>query len=156
MKTGFILIFTIFFCFGALAPIQAQPRQGGNQRGICLNIPDLTSEQQSKIQSIRTEQLARANAHRAQMTELRARKRSLSIADNPDIAAIGNVIDQMEKLRSEHLKANAQQRQNIREVLTSEQRAYFDSRAPVRQGQGRNSGFDRRGQGRSGGMGRMR
>jgi Spy/CpxP family protein refolding chaperone len=154
MKTGFILIFTIFFCFGALAPVQAQPRQGGNQRGVCLNIPDLTSEQQSRIQAIRTEQLANANAHRAQMNELRARKRTLSIADNPDMAAISNVIDQMETLRSEHLKGNAQHRQNIREVLTPEQRAYFDSRAPVRQG--RSAGFDRRWQGRPGGMGRMR
>jgi Spy/CpxP family protein refolding chaperone len=156
MKTRLILIFIAFLFFGALAPVQAQPRQGGNQRGVCLNIPDLTPEQQSKVQAVRTEQMANANTHRAQMNELRARKRSLNIAENPDMVAINNVIDQMETLRTQHLKANAQHRQSIREILTPEQRVYFDSRTPMRQGQGRNAGFDRRGQGRPGGMGRMR
>jgi Spy/CpxP family protein refolding chaperone len=131
--------------------IESQGQRGmrGNADGDC-RIPDLTEEQSLKIEELRTQQLAATNQHRARMNELRARKRSLSIAENPDMNAINKVIDEMESLRSGHFKAVAAHRQAVRGILTAEQRTYFDSRPRMAPGEGKmQRGDGRRGDRRS-------
>jgi Spy/CpxP family protein refolding chaperone len=125
MKTKNLIIIGIVIVI--FSSINAFGQRGNGNRGACI-LPDLSQEQQEKIESIRTIQLNASSQHRAKMNELRARKQSISIADNPDMNKINVIIDEMEKLRSEHFKANAAHRQDIREILTEEQRAIFDSR----------------------------
>lgn len=127
------------------------------QKGTCINLPDLTEEQEQKIEALRLERIAARTAHRAEMDELRARKRSLGIAENPDMDALNNVIDQMTAARARHMKDNEAHRQEIRKLLTPEQRTLFDSRRGQRRGgnemfrQRDHRRDDFRGEGRRGG-----
>ena len=139
MKARIVLSLSVLLMFGMAMETMAQRGQRGNRGGgernpqmVCQNIPDLTEEQQSQIQSLRTTQLQRSVEHKAAMGELRAKKRSLMIAENANMNEVDGVIDQMSVLRSEHQKAAAAHRQSVRSVLTAEQRVYFDSRAGQR------------------------
>ncbi len=149
MKTKKLLIVVSIVFFAISFNAQAQRGMRGNAGQGACNIPGLTEEQQTQINELRTAQVSAATQHRAAMNELRAKKRSLSIAENPNMNEINSVIDQMESLRSAHLKSNAAHRQSVREILTPEQRVYFDSRHR-NQGQGRGQGNIGRGDGRRG------
>lgn len=108
-----------------------RPGRGMNQqRGICQNIPDLTEKQQEQINDLRLQMQEKSNNHRAKMDELRAKKRSLSLESNPNMNAINSVIDEMSAKQTQHLKDIEQHRQDIRKILTDEQRVIFDSRPP--------------------------
>lgn len=127
MKTGNLFVITIALIFALNFQSFAQRGQGRAQNN-CANLPELTQEQQTKIQDLRTAQIAQTTAHRARMDELRAQKQSMRIAENPDMNQINAIIDQMSALRAEHMKATVAHQQSIREILTPEQRVVFDSR----------------------------
>ncbi|MBW6480002.1 MAG: Spy/CpxP family protein refolding chaperone [Bacteroidales bacterium] len=143
MKARNFLVIALVFFFALNLDAFGQRGPRGIQDGACLNIPELTQEQEAKIQAIRTERINQTTAHRAQMDELRARQRTLRLAENPNMAEIDKVIDQMASLRAEHMKANAAHQQSIRELLTPEQRVLFDSRTANR------PRFEQRNMGRS-------
>lgn len=130
MKARIFFVIAMVFIFATNSDVFAQRSQRGNQDGAraCINIPELTQEQEAKIQAIRAERINQTTAHRAKMDELRASQRKLRLAENPNMAEIDKVIDQMASLRARHMKANAAHHQSIREVLTPEQRVMFDSR----------------------------
>ena len=134
MKANSFLIVTLVLFFALNVDVFAQRAQRGYQEraGECLNIPELTEEQKTKIQAIRTQHISQTTTHRAQMDELRARLRTLRLAENPDMTQIESIIDQMASLRAEHMKANTAHHQQIREILTPEQRVVFDSRTSNR------------------------
>ncbi len=134
MKTKKIFVIALVFFFALNIDAFAQRSPRGNHDGarMCLDIPELTQEQETKIKAIRTKRLNEATTHRAQMDELRAQKRTLRLAANPDMNEIEKVIDQMAGLRAEHMKASETHHQSIREILTPEQRTFFDSRTANR------------------------
>lgn len=138
MKANRIILLTIAMVFVFSIDTFAQ-RGAMRGQGQACNLPELTTDQQEKINELRINNMARANQHRASMNELRARKQALSIAEKPNMHEINSVIDQMEKQRAEHLKANAAHRQSIREILTPEQRIVFDNR-PMQQRRGQGYG----------------
>jgi Spy/CpxP family protein refolding chaperone len=106
-----------------------RPGRGMNQqRGICQNLPDLTEKQQEEIKDLRLQMQEKSTSHRAKMDELRAKKRSLSLEENPNMNAINSVIDEMSAKQTQHIKDVEQHRQDIRKLLTDEQRVVFDSR----------------------------
>lgn len=110
-----------------------EPRQAG------LNIDNLTPDQEAKIQTLHTAQLEQRTKFRNQMDELRARKQTLMTEKNPDMNAVNTVIDQMTDLRGEMAKQAVNHRQEIRNLLTDEQRVQFDARTQ----QGPRHGMDR-------------
>ena len=153
MKANRIILLTIAMVFVFSIDTFAQ-RGAMRGQGQACNLPELTTDQQEKINELRINNMARANQHRASMNELRARKQALSIAENPSMREINSVIDQMEKQRAEHMKANAAHRQSVRGILTPEQRVVFDNR-PMQQRRGQNFGQQRQENMRGQQQGRM-
>ncbi len=102
-----------------------------NKNQVCERIPDLTEEQEAKIKELRVDHLKEMKSFRNQMNELRARKRTFMTSDNADLKEINSVIDQMTEIQNQMMKATAKHRQEIRNLLTDEQRIFFDSR-PMR------------------------
>ncbi len=138
MKIKNVFALTALLIFAIGFQTQAQRGMRAKSQQACLNIPNLTDEQQDQLETMRTQRIAASTAHRAEMNELRARKRSISISENPDMNELENIIDQMAELRAEHIKSAANHRQQVREMLTSEQRVYFDRMGKGnRQGRGR-------------------
>ncbi len=143
----FVALFVLFVSFESFG----QRGMRGNQYGECI-LPDLTEEQQTQIEALRTERIAATTQHRAEMNELRARKRSLTLAENPNMNEINAIIDQMAQKRATQLKALEEHRQEVRNLLTPEQRVIFDSRARNLGRMGQGDGYRR---GAGGGQGRL-
>ena len=124
--------------------------KGMNQQGICQRIPDLTDEQVANIETLRVKHLKDMNVFRNNMNELRAKKHTLMSSDNSTMNEINSVIDQMTTLQNKMMKERAGHRQDVRNLLTDNQKVYFDSR-PMRGGR---SGKGMRGDGYGKGAGR--
>lgn len=113
--------------------------------GTCWRIPDLTADQETKIEAVRVNHLKEMNSFRNQMNELRARKQTLNTSDKANLNEINAVIDQMTGVHNKMMKAGSKHRQEVRNLLTDDQKVYFDS-MPAR-GQRYNRGANRRGGG---------
>ena len=98
--------------------------------GPCL--PDLSEEQKTQIQNLRTEHMKTVLPLKNQLAEMQARLQTLSTAENADMSQIDKTIEEMGEFRTFLMKEGAAHRQTIRKLLTDEQRVAFDSR-PARQ-----------------------
>ena len=92
-----------------------------------FGIPNLTDDQKTKIKDLRLNNIRETKVFRNQLGELKARERTLTTADKPDLKAIDSNIDEITKARGQILKAKAHFVQQVRALLTDEQRTIFDS-----------------------------
>ncbi len=107
----------------------AEGRRGG---GPEMRLPNLTDEQKEQIKAIvlngRKETLPLRNA----MREKRAELQTLRTSENYDERAVNSTISEIAELQESMMLMREQHRQEIREVLTEEQRIIFDSRSGKR------------------------
>ena len=101
-------------------------RRGGMEQ-VCPNIPNLTEEQQQQITDLRTAHLGEMQSLRDQIDVNRAQYRALMRGDRADMAAINANIDERSEIRNQMEKKQAEHHQAIRNVLTEEQRVWFDA-----------------------------
>ena len=120
-------------------------REPGERFNICNRIPDLTEDQQTKIETLRVNHLKEMNAFKNQMDELRAKKNTLMSTEAAGITNINSVIDQMTDVHNKMLKASAKHRLDVRNLLTDAQKVYFD--VTPRHGRGNQRGMGRAGRG---------
>lgn len=113
--------------------------EGFNQNQICQRIPDLTEDQQTKIEAHRLKHMKEINDFRNQKNELQAKKHTLMTSDNVTMNEINSVIDKLTSLQNKMMKSSAKHRRDIRDLLTEDQKVYFDS-MPMR-GRGHKKGF---------------
>jgi len=95
-------------------------------------IESLSQEQRDKIRELQVQRREQSLKHRAEVDELRARKRNLMVDKDSDMGAVNRVIDQMTARQAQWMKENAAHRQAIRNLLTDEQRIIFDSQTAGR------------------------
>ncbi len=101
---------------------------GQVNRGRYMGIPGLTDDQKTQIEKLRTAHQKDMLALKNQVAENRAHYRTLMTADKPDMNAINKNIDEYTGLRAAMMKKQAAHQQDIRKLLTDEQRLAFDSR----------------------------
>ncbi|HRY31836.1 MAG TPA: hypothetical protein P5531_02595 [Bacteroidales bacterium] len=99
----------------------------GPGSGYCMNIPDLTKDQQEKIGKSRLQYDKEALQLKNQRDELKARLRTLQTADKADNKAIDQVIDEIAAINARLAKKRNLHRQEIRSLLTDEQKLWFDT-----------------------------
>jgi len=87
-----------------------------------------TEEQQKKMHSMKLSLQKEMLPLRNEIGENRAKLKSLSTAENADMKAINNLIDEDSKLKASIAKLLAANHQEIRKMLTEEQRIIFDSK----------------------------
>ncbi len=119
--------------------------------GVCAMIPDITEDQEAKINNLRTSHLKEMSTLRNQLAEHRAHLRTVSTADNNDMKEVNSTIDKITLVKNQLMKKSAAHRQAVRDLLTEEQRVYFDAR-PMNMGRrsmrGKSYGFERGYEGR--------
>jgi len=112
--------------------MQDRPMQFHHQGGQMMNLPDLTDEQRTQIRDImlntRKEMLPIQN----ELREKQAQLRTLTTGENIDMDAANTVIEEIGALRTEMMKNRIASRQEIRNLLTEEQRIIFDSHTPMK------------------------
>lgn len=94
---------------------------------ICDRLPGITEEQKQKIQALRTANLKPQTQMRNQLAEKQARLKTLQSADEVDMNAINKTVDEMSALRTKMQKNRVALNQEVRKLLTDEQRAIYDA-----------------------------
>lgn len=105
------------------------------------NIPNLTSEQISKIQRLKLEFQKEKLPLRTQL-QIERLELQMLIAENVEQKKLEAKIDEISKTHAKLLKKRVAHHRGIRKLLTDEQKVYFDLR-----GFGMGRGYDRRGVG---------
>ncbi|NNF20899.1 MAG: periplasmic heavy metal sensor [Saprospiraceae bacterium] len=105
---------------------RSQRRDGSR---LEMMIPDLTGEQQENIKDLHLNMMKESLQIRNQLGENRAKMKTLRTADNPDMNAINKLIDESSVLQADLKKKMAANHQEVRKLLTEEQRVIFDSRS---------------------------
>ena len=125
------LIITTMFIFLA-AGIFAQPnkmQQNKKAQGMFMNIPDLTDAQKTKLKEMRTAHMKEIMPIKNQLKEKQAHLQTLQTSDKVNMTEINATIDEIGKLRTDMAKKHAAFRQEIRKILTDDQRTYYDMHA---------------------------
>jgi Spy/CpxP family protein refolding chaperone len=107
---------------------------------FCKNIPDITEDQQGKIDALRTDHMKTMQSLRNQKNEKRAHLQTLRTADKADMNAINKTIDEIGALQTKMMKERENHIQEVRNLLTDEQRISFDSH---KRGNGPGQGYCR-------------
>lgn len=145
-----ILFFALVFSLNTFAQRgygQGYGQGNGNDQGyFCNNIPNLTADQQTKITNFRTTHLKQMQEDRNQLALKRVHLQTMRTAENVDMNAINKIIDEIGVIQTNKQKRREQHFQDVRNILTADQKVYFDS---FNRGNG-NRGF---GQGRGSGRG---
>lgn len=92
-------------------------------------IPDLSQEQQEAMKKLRLEMTKETTSIRNQLSEKRARLNTLQSADNADMSAINNAIDEIAALQAQQMKARASYHVQTRALLNDDQKIAFDNQS---------------------------
>jgi Spy/CpxP family protein refolding chaperone len=131
MKTTRLLAATLIaLMLTSSISILAQPGTTGEKKGS-----GMTDEQKTKIKDLRIAAYKEVNPLENQLGELKAKQHTLTTADKPDMSAINANIDEMAKVQAKIMKIKVANHQQIRALLTDEQKMWFDNRQ-MRKGEG--------------------
>lgn len=92
-------------------------------------IPNLTEEQRGQIKALKTDERKELLAVNNRIREQNARLRTLTTANKYDTKAVDKAVDELSKLEKTKLSTSLKYKQQIRELLTDEQRLAFDTRS---------------------------
>jgi Spy/CpxP family protein refolding chaperone len=134
---SFLLVLSLF-----AAPLVAQPNNNEgmeehHKNGIGREIPGLSEEQAKKIEALHISFQKEMLSLKNQMAELKAHKRTLSTTDKVDMKAIYANIDAITQVQNQIMKKGEDHRQQVRSILTDEQRLRFDLKNEGRDGFGK-------------------
>jgi len=117
------------------------PRMVGMEYGI----PNLTSDQKTKIKAQRVAFGKEALPLTNQLAEKRAHLHTLQTAQAYDVNAVNATIDDIKKTESQLMKKQVASREEIRKLLNDEQKLAFDSKRGTRRGYGKINNWHKRG-----------
>ena len=117
------ILFILIIALTASSLLNAQPT-GNKTQGIS----GLSEDQKEKIQKLRISHLKDIQAINNQIGENRAHFKTLMTVENADMNAINKNIDEFGGLRSQLLKKQAAHIQDVRKLLSEEQRLKFDQK----------------------------
>lgn len=95
-------------------------------KAMC-NIPNLTQDQQTKIEKLKTVHMREMISFKTQLAEKKAHKNTLMTAKTIDLKAVNKVIDEMSSIKTQMQKNNAKRHNDVRNLLTDEQKVFFDN-----------------------------
>jgi Spy/CpxP family protein refolding chaperone len=118
------MMFLLLTLFTGSAIAQRHSRDSTRTRKH--GISNLTADQKKKMAELRTQLKKEILPLKNQLGEKKAKMRTLETADKADLQAINALIDEIQSLHGKIQKLQASNRQEIRKMLTPEQRVDFD------------------------------
>lgn len=115
-----------------------QQSQYNKGERICSYL-DLSDDQKEKVDALRLNHQKEMLPLRNELNEKKAQLKTLETVEKADMSAINKLIDDMGMLKTKIAKLHASHRQDVRSVLTEEQRLMFDTRQG-RKGRGNGDG----------------
>lgn len=101
-----------------------------------------TEEQQETMKQLRFETAKKVKPLKNELRELEAHQQTITTADKTDLNAINKNIEKMSEAKTEIAKIMAAQHQQVRSLLTEEQRIKFDN-MKEKNGRKKSSGLER-------------
>lgn len=136
-KTIMLLIAASFVLSTGIAYAQCPKNEGkdklpmhGEKTPGHMMIPDLTDSQKDKMETLRLDHMKAIQPLHNEIGEKQARLRTLQTADKVSMPEIDKVIEDIGQTRTEIMKLKAAHHQEIRSLLTDEQRVFFDAHKP--------------------------
>ncbi len=156
MKTrNLTIIAVLLFVTGSVFAQGNQGRKGNfdgqgqrNKTDRFMNIPDLTDTQKTQIKDMRTANMKEMLPLRNSLREKQAHRNTISTGSNVNMADINKTIDEIGAIKITMAKKRATQRQNVRKILTDDQKVFFDMHSGNNNRRGHGNKSNRRGQGR--------
>ena len=99
------------------------------EKGCCTGIKGLTDDQKLKMEKMETSHQKELLQLRNQKCEKESHLKTLEFSDNADLGAINKTIDEIGALKVDMMKKCAAHKQEVRKILTDEQRLQFDLKA---------------------------
>jgi Spy/CpxP family protein refolding chaperone len=136
MKTKFqkfllIISGVIFISVSSFNTYGQGCKSGAGCKPGFYNLPGITPEQTKKMDDLRIAHMKDVTPLKKQIDEKKARINTLMVADKADMAAINLVIDEMGNIKAQMLKKKAQFHQDIRAILTNDQKVLFDAKSDI-------------------------
>jgi len=158
LTKGLLVLLVSTLMLSTTSFAQRGPR-GMNMRndstGFFCKLPNLTADQQTKMESLRTKHLKEVSPLRNELAEKRAHLKTLESVDKPDMTAINKTIDEISALQSKMMKLRASHRIEVSSILTDDQKVYFNAHQGMGMKGNRGMGKGmRNGMGNGNGMGR--
>lgn len=122
-----------------------QIAQNERAQGQQMRLPNLTDEQKEQIKAIRLNGQKEALPLRNELMEKKARLRTLTTSEDYNENSVNNTIDDISELEASLMKLRQNHRQEVREILTEEQRIVFDSASQRGKRKGNNDQRGKRG-----------
>ena len=121
----FLVSFLMFSLITSVSVAQQRNGEGPCNQGECM-IPDLTEEQQSKIQVFKADFMQEAFTIKNQIRLKKAELNILQTAEKVDMNKVNTKIKEIGDLTTQiHLK-KAEMHNNVRNILNDEQKLAFD------------------------------
>lgn len=126
-----LILSTVFFVFSLITPSafsQDKTTENKNNKKQECSIKDLTVEQSSKIETIKSNSLKLTTSLKADLKIKEAELDKLLIANEPDRKQIDNKINEIGNIKTSIRKEVINKRLNIRQELNADQKAQFDKK----------------------------
>lgn len=99
------------------------------KKNFLAHLPDITEEQKKQMKEIKTSFMKDALPIKNELKEKKARLETLATEEKPSKNKLDDTIEDIGKLKTKLMKLEMNKRQEIRSILTDDQRIIFDTRA---------------------------
>lgn len=121
-----VLALVLMLSAGAIVQAQERQRRGYSQNSDRWAL-NLSEDQKAQMEKIRLESRKSMLPLRNEIGEINAKMRTLTTAEDADLKKINSLIDEKTSLMAKMMKVRAEAHQQVREILSEEQRVKFDS-----------------------------
>ncbi|MDA3867563.1 MAG: periplasmic heavy metal sensor [Salinivirgaceae bacterium] len=139
MKKIALLTLAVVLISGSILNAQRGQRNmaanDDSQYRNCM-IPDLTDDQEKKVTDLRNAHWKEMAEYRADLDIARAELHKLRVVDNPDAKMIDAKIEKMGSIKTQMHKASSNHQLAVRELLTTDQKIWYDNKGMRRGGKG--------------------
>ncbi len=129
MKTRNLTILAVLLFVSGSIFAQGQNSKQGNKGDRFMNIPDLTETQKTKLTEMRAANMKEMLPLKNELQEKKAHLNTISTGDNVNMNDVNKTLDEMGAIKTNMAKKRAAHRQEVRKILTDDQRVFFDMRA---------------------------
>ncbi|NOU17131.1 MAG: Spy/CpxP family protein refolding chaperone [Bacteroidales bacterium] len=127
-----LLVSVLITSFSLNSYAQRGPREFRDSARIDHRIPNLTADQKTKIETLRTKHLKEVTPLRNELDEKRAHLKTLESMEKVDRDAINKTIDEITTLQGKIVKMKVNHRLDVASLLTDEQKVFFNSHREMR------------------------
>ncbi len=93
----------------------------------CCGIPNLTADQKTKIDGLKTKHIKEVTPIQNELAEKRAHLNTLESVDKPDMSEINKTIDEISTLDAKLMKLRVSHKIEVASLLTDEQKVAFNA-----------------------------